>query len=562
MSLPEALENLRRVLAGMAFPVPSKYSEEAEEIRHDIVHQLEDYILPRYASLDAPLIAVVGGSTGSGKSTLVNSLLRQHIARASAIRPTTRRPLLIHNPQDAHWFTDSRVLPGLARVSGQAEGESSHSELALVASEAIPQGLALLDSPDIDSVVEENRRLAFQLLSAADLWVFVTTAARYADAVPWVMLDEAAARDIVIAIVLDRVPVGDAPAVRADLMARLTERGLSSAPLFVISEGLDEDGLVPLDTIEPLRGWLEGIARDAGARANVARQTLGGAVEKLLGGQELLVTGAHEQVAIVSQLRADIQSAFTQAEKGIAAGLADGTLLRGEVLERWQEIVGTGEWMKRLESGVASVRDRISAAFRGRGKERDFVQVEEAIEDTLLDLLVSQAEEAIADTQASWERRGGTDECLAQATAGLREHEQRYDAGARLVREWQRELLEMIGDEGQSRRATAKILSWSVNALGAALMIVIFASTSGLTGGEVAVAGGTAVLAERVLEAVFGDDAVRRMSSKARESFLARTQEFLSTDSAPFEQVLDDIGEVGLWRDALVQAFEQAIKEK
>lgn len=562
MSLPEALENLRRVLAGMAFPVPSTHAENAEEIRKDIVHQLEDYILPRYASLDAPLIAVVGGSTGSGKSTLVNSLLRQHIARASAIRPTTRRPLLIHNPEDAHWFTDSRVLPGLARVSGQAEGESSHNELALVASEAIPQGLALLDSPDIDSVVEENRRLAFQLLSAADLWVFVTTAARYADAVPWVMLDEAASRDIVIAVVLDRVPLGDAPAVRADLMARLSERGLGDAPLFVISEGLDEDGLIPRDNIDPLRGWLEGIARDAGARANVARQTLSGAVEKLLGGQELLMTGANEQIAIVEQLRGDVQRAFAQADKDIVAGLADGTLLRGEVLERWQEIVGTGDLMKRLESGVASVRDRISAVFRGRGKDRDFVQVEEAIEDTLLDLIVSQAEEAIAEAQASWEGRGGARGCLVQANAGLRNHEERYNAGARLVREWQRELLEMISNEGQSKRATAKILSWSINALGAALMIVIFASTSGLTGGEVAVAGGTAVLAERVLEAVFGDDAVRRMSTKARESFLGRTREFLGADSAPFYEALDGIGAVGLWRDALAQAFEQATREK
>lgn len=562
MSLPEALENVRRVLAGMTFPVPSAHAEEAEEIRKDIVHQLEDYILPRYASLDAPLVAVVGGSTGSGKSTLVNSLLRQKVARSSAIRPTTRRPLLVHNPEDAHWFTDSRVLPGLARVSGDAEEVSSHNEIALVASDALPQGLALLDSPDIDSVVEENRRLAFQLLSAADLWVFVTTAARYADAVPWAMLDEAAARDIVIAVVLDRVPVGDALAVRADLLERMNERGLGSALLFVVSEGLDEEGLVPFDNIKPLRGWLEGIARDAGVRANVARQTLGGAVEKLLGGKEILLAGASEQVAIVEQLRGDIQRSFTQADKEIAAGLADGTLLRGEVLERWQEVVGTGEWMKRLESSVASVRDRLAAAIRGRGKERDFVQVEEAIEDTLLDLIVSQAEEAIADTGSSWEQRGGAEKFLAQANSGLRSHEERYDAGALLVREWQRELLEMIGNEGQSKRATAKILSWSINALGAALMIVIFASTSGLTGGEVAVAGGTAVLAERVLEAVFGDDAVRRMSTKARESFLARTRDFLATDSSPFEEALDGIGDVVSWRAALADAFDQAEQEK
>ena len=46
----------------------------------------------------------------------------------------------------------------------------------------------LLDSPDIDSVLAENRALANQLLAAADAWLFVTTAARYADAVPWEFL--------------------------------------------------------------------------------------------------------------------------------------------------------------------------------------------------------------------------------------------------------------------------------------------------------------------------------------------------------------------------------------
>ncbi|MBR5951455.1 MAG: dynamin family protein [Actinomycetaceae bacterium] len=562
MTLPKALEDLRHALAQMSFPLPSVHGEDAEEIRKDIVRQLEDYILPRYASLDAPLIAVVGGSTGSGKSTLVNSLLHQNIARASAIRPTTRRPLLIHNPHDAHWFNDSRVLPGLARVSGQAEGASSHNELALAASDAVPQGLALLDSPDIDSVVEENRRLAFQLLSAADLWVFVTTAARYADAVPWAMLDEAASRDIVIAVVLDRVPIGDAPAVRSDLHARLDERGLGSAPLFVISEGLGEDGFVPTESVEPIRGWLEGIAKDAAVRAHVARQTLSGAVDKLLADRQFLMEGANEQVAMVERLRGDIRHSFVQAEKEIASGLADGKLLRDEVLERWQEIVGTGELMKRLESSVASVRDRISAAFRGRGKERDFVQVEEAIEDTLLDLIVTQAEEAIANTGAAWQQRAIAQDCLNRANVNIRSHEERYAAGARMVRDWQRELLDMISDEGQSKRATAKVLSWSVNALGAALMIVIFASTSGLTGGEVAVAGGTALLAERVLEAVFGDDAVRRMSAKARESFLARTREFLNADEAPFDAALDEVGDVELWRDALAVAFERAIEEK
>ena len=91
----------------------------------------------------------------------------------------------------------------------------------LVASTALPPGLALLDAPDIDSVVESNRELARQLLAAADLWLFVTSAARYADAVPWDLLNDAAQRGTSLAMVLDRVPPEAVEEIRADLAGML-----------------------------------------------------------------------------------------------------------------------------------------------------------------------------------------------------------------------------------------------------------------------------------------------------------------------------------------------------
>ena len=48
--------------------------------------------------------------------------------------------------------------------------------------------MGLLDAPDLDSVSQTNREMAGMLMAAADLWFFVTTAARYADAVPWAAL--------------------------------------------------------------------------------------------------------------------------------------------------------------------------------------------------------------------------------------------------------------------------------------------------------------------------------------------------------------------------------------
>ncbi|MDO5495885.1 MAG: dynamin family protein, partial [bacterium] len=207
-----ALTRLRSALAALTFPLPVDGAASAASTRDRLVNQLDDYVLPRYSNLDAPLLAVVGGSTGAGKSTIVNSLLLSTVAASSAIRPTTRRPLLLHHPDDEAWFTTARILPNFPRVRVADDAAptpaltASQLELEVRATAHLPAGLALLDAPDIDSVVDQNRATAAQLLGAADLWLFVTTAARYADAVPWELLADAASRDVVVAIVLNRVP--------------------------------------------------------------------------------------------------------------------------------------------------------------------------------------------------------------------------------------------------------------------------------------------------------------------------------------------------------------------
>ena len=84
--------------------------------RAEMVDQLEDYVIPRIVTLEAPLLAVVGGSTGAGKSTLVNSLVGAVVTESGVLRPTTRSPVLVHNPADADWFGADRLLPDLERV--------------------------------------------------------------------------------------------------------------------------------------------------------------------------------------------------------------------------------------------------------------------------------------------------------------------------------------------------------------------------------------------------------------------------------------------------------------
>ena len=162
------LTRLRDALRGVRLPLEMPAVAEHRGHVAAMVDQLEDYVLPRLVQVDAPLLAVVGGSTGAGESTLVNSLVGERVSQPGVLRPTTRSPGAGAPPRRPAWFDRQRILPELERT---ARATADPGALQLVASAAVPQGLALLDAPDIDSVVERNRSLAAQLLAAADLWV-------------------------------------------------------------------------------------------------------------------------------------------------------------------------------------------------------------------------------------------------------------------------------------------------------------------------------------------------------------------------------------------------------
>ena len=107
------------------------------------------------------------------------------------------------------------------------------------------------------------------------------------------------------------------------------------------------------------------------------------------------------------------------------------------------------------------------------------------------------------------------------------------------IRAWQGDVLALVGEQASGKRGTARALSLGVNGLGLTLMIVVFASTGGLTGAEFGIAGGTAVLAQRVLEGVFGDDAVRRLTRTAHEQLGARVRALLAGEAGRFYALLD-----------------------
>lgn len=540
-----------------------------------MARQLDDYILPRSASVDNPLTIVVGGSTGAGKSTLVNTLLGEPLTQSGAIRPTTRHPVLLHRAEDEAALSPERFLPTLprTRTSGMNAGSQAlpgldpkiARALIPITTSALPQGIALIDAPDIDSVSEENRTLAKELLSAADLWLFVTTANRYADAVPWELLHEAAARSIAIAVVLNRVPEGDEEAIENDLRRMLDEAGIHAVLIHTVTEQpRDESGMLAPVSLAPLTLWIRELGADAPARAAIARQTLAGAVETLAGNLQVLAAEQARQQAAHQSLASIVAEEYEDALTTIDGALSDGSLLRGEVLSRWHDFVGTGDFFRSLDSTIGRLRDRVGSALRGQPAAAQ--KVEDALESGIHAVVLDAAARASENTRTRWRASRAGRSLLArldapqavavapqavssaseQSTDGevkgeVQSAEDIFSAAvAEQIRLWQGSVLEMIREEGADKRKRARFLSLGVNAAAVMLMVAAFSLTGGITGIEAGIAGGSGVVGTKLLESIFGEDAVRRMATRARTDLLERMADLLTEHAQPFTAVLEE----------------------
>ncbi|MFD1536817.1 GTPase domain-containing protein [Nonomuraea guangzhouensis] len=553
MDLLGALEELRHRLDGELFPLEIGAAADDRRALKELTGQLDDYLLPRLRAIDAPLLAVVGGSTGAGKSTLVNSLVGADVAEPGVLRPTTLVPTLVVSPADRDWFMGQNVLPGLSRGTGSAVGA-----LRVVTSPSLAAGLALLDAPDIDSVVTANRELAAQLLAAADLWLFVTTAARYADEVPWSFLRSARERSTALALVLDRVPAEAVEPVTRDLERLLVENGLAGTRLFTVPEAAlpSEKARLPAALVSPISAWLSELAADAAERSRVVRQTLSGALHSLVTRVPLLADAVTRQQAGFDALRSIVSGAYSGGLADFDEGMRDGSLLRGEVLARWQDFIGTGDLMRSLESRVGWLRDRVVGFFTGRVPADS---LRDALESGVETLIRGAADAAAERSLEGWSAAPGGPGIIANvgAVEAARLGRTSPDLSKRAsaaVRGWQEYVLDLVRHEGAEKRTTARIASFGVNGAGLLLMLAVFASTGGLTGIEVGIAGGTSVLSQKLLEAVFGDQAVRTLTVKAREDLRERVRRLLEEEAGRFTELLAAVeppaGAAGALREA------------
>ena len=507
--LPTALKDLDAALARRVRNAPDPgRSERAEQLRGHVV----DYLIPRAADLTAPLIVVLLGSTGVGKSSLFNAIAGRKLSESGLLRPTTRRPVALVHPDDV---PRDGLLPGLSAGAG----------LDIRTDPDIARGLVIIDAPDFDRVERSDRALAVELMEAADLVIFVTTVTRYADQVPWDILARARQRGVPLMAVINRMPAdpAEAAAVMSDYRA-LIERGdldrqgafgdleVVSVPEGAIDpaiDGIRRDAVAPiLEAIEQLRNGLD-------ERRALARRSLDSALAGLPEAVEKIASEVDREQEAAAALRKVLEASYSAARKELTREIESGTFLRAEVLRQWLDFVNAGPLTRFLSEGIG----RIAATIRNAPRPAPPVATPEVREVAFADLVASvvrHTDSAASRTAATWveDPHGAV---AVSREAGL------WGASPDLAPMLEAQLagwMEEIGDEirsiGAERKGRAQVASIGLNVLGTSAILAVFVHTGGLTGAELGIGAATAVLNQKLLEAIFGEGNVAAFVTRAR----------------------------------------------
>jgi energy-coupling factor transporter ATP-binding protein EcfA2 len=503
----------------------------AHERARQLRDHLEGFVRPRAADLEAPLLVLLLGPTGAGKSSLLNTIAGAEVSRAGVLRPTTREAILYASESDAE-----KILSG-ARLRLASTDRIVHA-----VAPATSTGVAVIDAPDIDSVERDNRELADLLLEACDLCIFVTTATRYADLVPWQVLHRAQERGLPLVVLLNRVPADerDREVVLADARRLLADAGMREADdtldLIAVTEG-DVDPRVnglAREKVRPLLDRIEQLATESAERKAVAVDSLAGAVRGLAPLAHNVADDLEHEAIDAEALRRIAETSYADELAALSRSLRSGVLLRGEVLRRWHDFVGADQITRFVSSGLGRLRGLLMTAFRG-SPTAPVAMVEEEVASTLEALALRHATDAARRTATAWSDRSDAaalidrDPTLWSASDGF----------GPAIREglaaWMRATIDDVRTGGGRKKAVAQVAALGVNAVGVAVMLGVFVHTAGITGAEVGIAAGTAFLNQKLLEALFGERAMEQLIEQARVRLDTLLGSLFANERARFE---------------------------
>jgi energy-coupling factor transporter ATP-binding protein EcfA2 len=484
---------------------------EASQRTRQLRDLLSGHVLPRARSLDAPLLVLILGPTGAGKSSLLNALAGFAASPSGVIRPTTHDLVAVVHPEaQAGLLAEGAPLPLLAG-----------DRLRIVAAPTAPQGIALVDSPDLDSVELRNRELTLRLAEAADLGIFVTTATRYADRVPWESLARARDRGLPLLVAVNRMPADDADreAILEDVHRLLADATITpdNLELVAVAEGALDQAIDALDpaAVGSIRQRIDQLGADRESRRALAARALAGSLAGLAPLIERVADDVDHEAIEVDALRRAAVHAFEGELRDLREQLSGGAFLRAEALRQWQTFVGADEITRFFSKGIGKLRGTVSALV-GRTPRAPVAEVREDALADLGALARRHAGRASRRTAAAWSDQPATRERVAGLPELWSVSAPFEPALRQRLEAWIAGIAEDVQESGGRRKALARGASVGVNVAGVGVMLATFSHTGGLTGTEVGLAAATAFLNQKLLEALFGEAALLEMVARAR----------------------------------------------
>jgi hypothetical protein len=452
----------------------------------------------------------------------------------------------------------------------------------------MPRGIALLDTPDIDSVVQAHHEFALQFLDASDLWLFMTSASRYADGPVWEILQHARERKASLGVVLSRIPQAHRSELVEHFTAMLDANGIPAENRFVIQETPLIDGMLPRDAYQPVRDWLADTSARSDRRVAVLSQTMSGVLDTFKSRVPAVAAHVEAQVVLRAELRRAAETAYRNAFAEVGQGLKDGTLLHGEVLARWEDCVVAGDLRPRRGAKTAKVGPRKGKRAR-RGPSRA-AALDTALRSAVESFIVSVADRAAEAVDSSWNadpagavlladaaaerardvrakqvfesvfgpagQSGGGDPADAdiraadvikeadaeQASAFGRSSPDLALRAARAVGAWQEHLARLV--EAEDLRSALRRISFDDEALSLVVLVAMLGESASRGAGpqEAGSDGDVYTEPRQMLASVFGAAVLTEILARARADLYDRVRLLLDEELLRFVEVLDAAG--------------------